>query len=166
MSTKYRIFCTEPGDEGWQYSWADTPLTTCPNNVAHSVNSNSVQQIAMEVESFRITPTLISSTNSEWKRIISFPYSRTQYGPLRRVKFIGKITGSITSFDVEVYDVTNVVSLSTKNFTNNEDDQLLVMNPILSPPSSDTHIEINVKKNGGIKKDEVIVEQIIIFGEK
>lgn len=166
MTTKYRIFCTEPGDEGWQYTWSDTPLTTCPNNVAHSVNSNSVQQVAVELESFRITPTLISSANSEWKRIVSFPYSTAQYGPLRRIKLTGKMTGNITSFDVEVYDVTNVVSLATTNFTNNVDDQLLIIDPILSPPSSDVHIEINVKKNGGIKKDEVIVEQIIIFGEK
>ena len=166
MTTKYRIFCTEPGDEGWQYAWSDTPLTTCPNDVTHSVNSNSIQQVAIETESFRITPISISSTSAQWKRILTFPYSTTQYGPLRRIKLVGKLTGTITSFDVEVYDVANVASLVTTNFTNSLDDQLLVMDSILSPPLSDVHIEINVKKNGGIKKDEVIVEQIIIFGEK
>jgi hypothetical protein len=40
MTTQYGIYCIDEVKN--IYSWRDTPPTTCPNNVGHNVNSNSV----------------------------------------------------------------------------------------------------------------------------
>jgi len=37
---KYRLYCTT--DEKWEYIWAENAPTTCPTNVSHTVNSNSI----------------------------------------------------------------------------------------------------------------------------
>ena len=41
---KYRIYCQT--DSKWEYIWNDIAPTTCPVNVAHTVNSNSIGELA------------------------------------------------------------------------------------------------------------------------
>ena len=149
MSTKWRIYCTEPGDEGWHTAWSDMAITTCPSNVAHSVNSNSVTEIAREKEAFRITPTILDSDSTELLRMARIHYSTSLHGTLRRIKFIGNKEGNISSYDVEVYDVTNQVSLISANFTNTGIDDLNDLGVISSPPSGDVILEINAKQTNG-----------------
>lgn len=45
---KYRIYCTT--DNVWRYIWDNVPPTTCPDDVGHGVNSNSVEIIQIEIE--------------------------------------------------------------------------------------------------------------------
>ncbi len=166
MSTKWRIYCTEPGDEGWQTAWSDTAITTCPNNAVHSVNSNSVNEIALEEEAFRITPTILESDSTEFLRMVRIHYSDSHHGTLRRIKFIGNKTGNISSYDVEVYDVTNQVSLISTNFTNTGVDDLNDLGAISSPPSGDVILEINAKQTDGTGTSNLYIDQIIVYGEK
>jgi len=166
MSIKWRIYCTEPGYEGWKTAWSDTAITTCPNNVAHSVNLNSVNEIGWEKEAFRITPTITYSRSTKFLRIGRTHYSTFQHGNLRRVKFIGNKDGTISSYDVEVYDVTNKVSLASMNFTNTDIDTLNDLGTISPSPSGDVIIEINAKRTGGNRRSHLHIDQIIFYGEK
>ncbi len=166
MSTKWRIYCTEPGDEGWQTAWSDAAITTCPNNASHSVNANSVNGIALEEEAFRITPTILDSNSTEFLRMVRIHYSTSQHGTLRRIKFIGNKDGNISSYDVEVYDVTNQVSLISTNFTNTGVDDFNDLGAISSPPSGDAILEINAKQTGGTGNSSFHIDQIIVYGEK
>jgi hypothetical protein len=166
MSTKWRIYCTEPGDEGWQTAWSDTVITTCPNNVSHSVNPNSTSEIGWEKEAFRLTPTITTSKSSKLLRIERIHYSTLQHGNLRRVKFIGNKEGNVSSYDVEVYDVTNQTSLVSGNFTNTGIDDINDVGTISSSPSGDVILEINAKQTGGTGNSGFYIDQIIVYGEK
>lgn len=50
---KYRIYCID--DSKWEYTWGETPPTTCPTNTAHAVNAGSVSIIdEVKTESVQI----------------------------------------------------------------------------------------------------------------
>lgn len=42
---KYRIYCET--DNSWKYSWGTSPLTECPDNPGHTVNTNSQTVVAL-----------------------------------------------------------------------------------------------------------------------
>lgn len=46
--SKYRIYCTTEG--GWVYTYATSPPTTCPTNVAHTVNADSTSGEIISVD--------------------------------------------------------------------------------------------------------------------
>lgn len=47
---RYRIYCITQG--AWETKWAITPITTCPINSEHTVNANSVNDVAERTFSF------------------------------------------------------------------------------------------------------------------
>ena len=68
MSIQWRIYCTEVGDEGFHTVWSDTTPTTCPNNVAHSINPNSISAVQTARELTRINH-VQNVTTSEYFQI-------------------------------------------------------------------------------------------------
>ena len=54
MSKRWKIYCAEPGDEGWKYVWSDTTPTECPNNPNHP--TNSIRQDKKEVPLYKFQP--------------------------------------------------------------------------------------------------------------
>ena len=166
MSTKWKIYCTEPGDVGFHEAWSDTPITTCPNNPAHSVNPNSVAPITEEVQQYRFFPAFNSKIkSSNFTRIATFEYNPDVSGPIYRIKIIGNIDGE-GSYDVELYDVTHHTQLSVNTFSNEDPDVIQVGLAVSSPPTETCLLEINVKKTSGDRKREISIYQVIIYGEK
>lgn len=164
MATKYRIYCTEIGDEGWQELWSDTVPTECPNNALHTINANSVQILDVSTEIFRINSFNIGKTsNNNFTRIIKTFYSKNLL-PLRLVKGIVYKTGNMDSFDLQIYDITNQNELLLVNNITNENEQITINLGIISnPPTNDCIIEINLKKNGGNNKSQIILDELIFY---
>ena len=165
MSKRWRIYCTEPGDEGFKYIWSDTAPTECPNNATHSVNSNSVKQDMKEVSLLKISPSVrkLRSKNLEVVGICNFNPDDFP-GTLRRVKILAYLDTGATSYDFEVYDRDNNTSLTSSNFTNmNNKYEEMETGVISSSPSAKTVLEFNLKKTGGSNKKFVRVEEISLF---
>ena len=164
MSTKYRIYCTQSGDEGWQEVWSDTPPTTCPNNVSHSVNPNSIQEIGYEKEAYRISNLNIKIKTNSFSTIINTYYDTQKCGKLRRVKLVSYKDSNVTSYDVQVNNLTNAEILTTSNHTNNNS-QLEDVGIISNFPEGNVFIEVNVKKNGGNVNQNITITEIIFYCE-
>lgn len=152
MSIKWKIYCTEVGDEGWQEAWNNTAITTCPNNVAHSVNSNSVVEVAREMVSMQQSPSIMSTNSDTYDVLGVILYDTMTHGLLRRVKVISKMDVGATSYDIEIYDVTNTQQLATANFTNTvyASNDTGVIGATLS---GEVLIEIRAKRNGGTSEN-------------
>ncbi len=52
---EYRIYCIT--ESQWVSTWATSPPSQCPNNVAHTVNPNSVQELEISLTNFRVSST-------------------------------------------------------------------------------------------------------------
>lgn len=166
MATKWKIYCTEPGDEGWHYIWSDTAPTACPNNPAHSVNINSVVEVAVEVEQYRINPTFSAiSKSSNFLRTTTFEFDPDVSGDLRRVKLVSNTDDPSGDYSIELYDVTHKISLSTDTFSNTNPDEIQVTSFVNTIPTEKSLIEVNVKKISGNKNAQVFIYQIIVYAE-
>ena len=160
---KWRIYCTNEGDVGWQELWSVAKPTTCPNNVAHSVNPNSVQDIGQEIESVHLYKDKVVNTTS-YMRVSKIKYHTSIQGTIRSVKLgIHSDTG-VTSYDVQIFDQTNKTELIETTLTNTDiEDNIKTTGVIQSPPSDDFILEVNVKRNGGT--GSIYVSEIIIMSE-
>jgi hypothetical protein len=165
MSYKWRIICTEPGDEGYQFAWSDTAITECPNDSGHSVDVNSVTRIKEEKADIRIYPHTTKVKGSNYTEVATCYFNPDYYsGDLRRVKLLSYLDNGATSYDVEIFDRDNNVQLVESNFINkSEEVQRQVTGVISSPPYSNTVLEINVKKTGGNNKKCVHISEIIFY---
>jgi len=161
MTSLWRIYCTDAGDTGWQEIWSNTAPTTCPNDIGHTVNSDSIQHIAREVEVLRISGMDTKELQTEYMtRFVQFQYDTDILGPIRRIKVIARGTDGVTSFDLQVYDITNLISLVDTTETNTEPDVVIDMGAIITPPSGSVIIEVSGKRNtssGSVFMDEVVV---------
>ena len=165
MTTKYRIFCTEPGDIGWKEVWSSTPPIECPNNNLHTINSNSIQNLENSKEIFRVNSLSISTKNNSFTRIAKLFYSKS-FDTVRLVKGIVYKTGSMDSFDIQIFNITeNKEILLCSGLTNINEEISIDLGEISTSnaPTMDSIIEINVKRNGGSKKDEVFINEIVFM---
>ncbi len=165
MSKKWRVYCTEPGDEGWQYVWADTVPTGCPNDPSHSFDIDSIVLLGRENPLIRISPHTRAVRGNNYTEVATCQFDPDEYeGTLRRVKVLSYLDSGATSYDVEVYDRDNNIQLVESNFTNtSEEVQEQSTGIISSPPSSKTILEINVKKTGGNDNKYARVTEIIFY---
>ncbi len=165
MSKKWRIYCTEPGDEGWQYVWADTVPTECPNDPGHSFNVDGIALVGREIPLIRIFPHTQIVRGVNYTEVATCHFDPDDYnGTLRRVKVLSYLDSGATSYDVEVYDRDNNVQLVESNFTNTSGEvQEQSTGVISSPPTSKTVLEINVKKTGGNNNRYARVGEIIFY---
>lgn len=163
MSKRWRIYCTEPEDEGFKYVWSDTAPTECPNDSGHSYNSNSISQIGREAPLLRLVPHTRKVRGSNYTQIAIISFNPNDYdGTLRRIQALSYMDTGTTSYDIELFDLDNNTQLITNNFTNEEVEKN-ASNVILFPPTSPTTLEINVKKTGGNNRKYARVEEIIFY---
>lgn len=166
MSTKYRIYCTEPGDEGFQYIWTDTPPTTCPNNAAHSVNSDSVGIVSREVSKMTVIPTTYQTNRKDFTRIASVIYNPETLGELRRIKILGSGEDSdVTSYSVEVYNRDTKESLCSGTFSNINSDEIQDLGVVSASPVEENILEIYLKRDSNKNKKVASVTQITFYAE-
>ena len=98
MSKRWRVYCTEPGDVGFQYVWSDTKPTECPNDSGHSYNPNSISQIMKESPLFRFHPHTRKTRSKELMEIGTCHFDPNDYpGPLRRAKILAYLDSGATS---------------------------------------------------------------------
>ena len=164
MSYKWRIYCTEPGDEGWQYVWSDTEPTECPNNPAHSININSISKKMVERQVLIIYPNLSKIKSEKFTNAASIEYDVNSLGTPRRASFIIDITGDITNFDVQLYDNTNQVVLLTQTFNVvSYNTEIYTTDAIGNTIGGRINMEISIKKNDGKNSSKIDLKQIIIY---
>jgi len=164
MSKKWRVHCTEPGDEGWKYIWADSVPTGCPDDSGHSFNSDSIALVGRERALLRIAPHTRTVRGVNFTEIAVFSFDPDDHeGTLRRVKVLSYLDDGATSYDVELFDRNNNTQLIESNFTNMSGEHLEQYTGVLStPPTSKTVLEVNVKKTGGNNNKYVRISEIIL----
>lgn len=160
MSCKYRIYCNV---HGWQYTWAETPMTECPIESSDSVIANTLCCVGKEVQAFEITPYRTKMNVKEFGRAASAMFDPEIHGELRRVKILSRMEEGMTSYEVEVFDRTNHTSLVTNTFTNDVDMELKDIGLISTPPLGKVNLEINVKRNGGSSSHKTRIGQIVFY---
>lgn len=165
MSKKWRIYCTEPGDEGYKYTWSDTVPTECPNDPGHSFNTDSIVVIGRELPLIRIFPHTTRVRGSNYTEVATCHFNPDDYEvELRRVNVLSYIDDGATSYDVELFDRNNNVQLAEGNFTNMSGEvQQQFTGVVSSPPSSNTVLEINIKKTGGNNKKYAHISEITFY---
>jgi len=120
---KYRIFCST--DNVWRYVWSNTPPTTCPDNVGHSVNSNSVSSVQIALSK------LITSTDSPYYQRDEYLECDTSSGVIdvrlteanQSENAIVRLIRTNGGNDVNIYNNNDVSSLFTINTT----DEILIL---------------------------------------
>ncbi len=78
---------------------------------------------------------------------------------ISNIYITSKATGSPTSYDVRVYDVTAGTTLASVNLTN-ADKEVNSMTPISNIPEINTIIEVQAKRNGGTVDSSVWVYDV------
>jgi hypothetical protein len=151
---QWRIFCST--ENLWVYIWSDNAPTTCPNNASHVVNLDSVQQtnIEKEVKSFTNLNSIINT--SILTRVLLFQYNTTLLGTLRRVKCLAYCDVTVSSFNILLYDRTNVVLLLTSTLTNTNEDNIIDLGVIETAPSNEVTLELSTQILTGIGNIYVI----------
>lgn len=165
MSTHWRIYCTEPSDEGWQEVWNDTPPTECPNDAGHSVNLNSYQELSLEEDLIRFNPN-VTVNNVNYTRILKFSFNPKLYGTIRRFKILAHQEGNLDDFSIRITNTTTVSTLLEQTFNNTSEVNLLFTTVVPTMPIDENVIEIEVKRNGGNKSSKIYIDEIIIVGRK
>lgn len=162
MSFKWRVYCLDPSDIGWQYTWSDTKPTVCPNNVSHSINNQSISVIQTEIFRYQLNPIMYNTNNIKLQRICLFYYPTTTIGKLLRIKIISRNERSSENHIFEIYDITNQVSLYTSSpIITTLPDQIHTLGPINLAPTNDVLIEVNVKSSN--KNNIINIDKILIF---
>ena len=123
-------------------------------------------KVGEEVLVERITPIVDRVNNGNYTRVAIIHYDSNVSGPLRRVKVMSNMDNGTTSYDVEVYDHTNQVSLCSQTFTNTEDFGFSDLAVLSSPPEGIINLEINVKRNGGGSKKYAYIAEIVLYAQK
>ena len=163
MATKWRIYCTDPSDVGWQEVWSDTSPNECPNNASHSVNLQSVQELEQSQELFRINVNGESKTKNNYERLINFQYIPIINGIIRTARVLAYMDSDITNFDIQIFDVTNQNELVSIQNDNTIEEVSMELSPISNVPSGNSVLELSVKKNGGKGNSKVYVNEIIFY---
>ena len=119
MSILWRIYCTEPGDEGFQYAFSDTAITECPNNSLHSVNANSVSEFKRKKAKYQI-PIHTESNSNSWMKVGEFVYDGTESTADEILNFaaIAYTRNTSTYHRWRVYDVQNQNLIATSAASN------------------------------------------------
>ena len=163
MTSLWRIYCLEPGDEGWHSAWANSAISTCPVNAAHAVNADSVQQIDTERQTAMFSDLTVDVTQSIFRRVVSVTYDTDINGPVRRVRAVAVVTGDTTSFDLELFDVTNTVARMQETFSN-AIEGASVFGELSTPTSGSAVLEVNAKINNGT--GSVYITEIAFLASK
>lgn len=164
MSIQWRIYCTEPGDEGWKTTWSDSEISVCPNDAGHAVNSNSIQSLSIKQQIKNFEQTASFSLSTSYRTIYAFDYNPVVHGSLHSIEMVYYLSGGTTSADIELYDVSNQTQLFTQNLTNTTESTLEILDKITSSPSSTTVLEINIKKNNGVL-GSINIQSLSLFSE-
>lgn len=93
--------------------------------------------------------TIQGSTDLDFYETIgTFTINDKSHTLIDSISIMSRLDGSVTSYDVRVFDVTHNNILATANF-NNASFQLNDMGTISNIPEEESLLEVQIKKNGG-----------------
>ena len=165
MTTRWRIYCTEPGDVGWQYAWSDTQITQCPNNPAHTVNPNSVQQITLEKQANVIFPTLSSFKISTFTNAATIEYDVNAHGIIRRLNFMAELRGTSSDFAVRLVNAdTSTVLYEESIMISSGDPALYTIGPMDLSMSGRFTLDIDFRRTSGV--GTVDIRHLMLYAYK
>lgn len=111
------------------------------------------------------TATDQSSTNTtSYSVIMSLTVPGELMNNIQNIKVLSKKDGSVTSYDVRIYDVTNNLVIAENNFTNSNY-SINNIGTLNNLPTNEAVLEIQAKRNGGNgnKKNVYVVECTIEY---
>ncbi len=158
MSKLYKIYCNV---HKWQQEWSDTEITQCPINAGDSVITESVTLLREEEPIFNIVPFSTSTNNTDNTLLSTFVCKCD--GNMRRVKVRSYITETGGLYTLTFYDKTNRVKLATGQFSNTDDNNLVDLGVISTPPEGTVTLELHVKKDSGSDGALVYVWDIVVY---
>lgn len=166
MSTKWRIYCREAGDEGFKYVWSDTAPTTCPNDSDHDVNPNSINVVAKERIGTVIRPNVGRQSSKSLARVDTVLID-PEVRRIRKIVAYSSMTFGADSYTVELFDVALQETVSETTFTNTK----VQPNELTLPAfhSGINELDINVKvdypANSQGKRYSAKIEKVIVYTE-
>jgi len=101
--------------------------------------------------------------SSTYKRVSSFIYegSNTIY-TISKILSVGYMDSGVTSYSILIEDITHNNVISENTFTNTTE-QILALTPINNIPTTQSKIEISVKKIGGNNSKYANVESVTFY---
>ncbi len=103
-----------------------------------------------------------STKLNEYELICSFILNEKVNFNINSISFTSRLSGSIMSYDIRLYDSTNNNILASGNYTNS-DLQLNSINSLSNVPTSQAVLEIHAKKNGGESDDKVFINELTLY---
>jgi hypothetical protein len=110
MSFKWRLWCNT---HGWVYKWADEEITQCPIISTDPVDVSKIFKVGTIVPTLNLSPLLHETKNKDYTRMASILYDNRVRGAFHIVKILSYMDDKVDSYDIEVYDDTNNISLSS-----------------------------------------------------
>ncbi len=105
-----------------------------------------------------ILPKKDTYSNTSYTRAASYIYNPT-INTLYCVKVLSYMDTGITSYDLQLFDKTHGNIIVTKNSTNT-DEELVDVGTLTNMPTVESILELNVKRTGGKKNNNVYLESI------
>lgn len=103
-----------------------------------------------------------TSNLSEYELIYSFTVNDSYKLDILKLAITAKLTGSISSYDIRIYDNTNNKIIACASF-NNPTFDLMDMGELSFVPSDQAMLEVHCKKVGGDVLDKVIINELTIY---
>jgi hypothetical protein len=145
MSHKYRLWCES---HGWVYKWSNSEITQCPITPSDTVDVSKIFKVGEEFAVITASPTTPSTNNIDYTRLASIMYNTLNRGLLNNVKVLTYMDNSVDSYDIEIRDDTNYISLFTvTGLTNTGEFAEHILGPILIPPEDKFLVGIYMKKS-------------------
>ena len=161
MSARYRILCSV---HGYQSIWSDTLVTECPINPADYVNQDMTCIDGMLRVGAQISPTTSTISIPHLTRIGSIFFDiNSMGGSLQRVGIFSYCDVGVTSYTIEIYDKTNLVSLGSITLSNTNDYEINYINNITDLVTSPVMIEVNASVNSTIANKNAYISRVILF---
>lgn len=150
---KYRIFCVT--DNVFEEQWSATPITVCPTNGSHDVNTDSVVtvdgQSSTVISSFLNSATELSTTSEIYTSVSELIWPGSDScGELTNVRVIYKTDASTTP-TFRIVDLTNDDNVIIE-FTLLENTELTISfqtSGITNVTSGSTLWELQIKRETG-----------------
>lgn len=151
--------------------------------IVSSVNSDDVDIIFsgnLTVSQQTMLTTLVGAHSPDYskkrnKHFVIYPESRKinhdYYKTIATFHWVGDIDyidvvarkhNNITSFDMQVVDITNNNVIASKNCTN-DDMNTIDLGTISNVSTSPAILEVRAKKNGGTNNNKIFVEEVLIY---
>jgi hypothetical protein len=160
MSTKYRLWCES---HGWVYEWSNTEITQCPITPSDTVELSKIFKVGEEFAVITVSPTTLSTNSIDYSRMAAIMYDTINRGPLNNVKALTYMDDSVDSYDIEIHDDTNNISLfSVTGLINTGDFEEHILGPILDPPQDKVLIGVYMRK-GTKQGNKCYLDQSVFY---